>query len=198
MGLRFTRKEKTKIWRDCKKKLEASLFYLREANLSKLSDYWCIFSDKKRQESAGMSNLNQRPHGCPLVSPIQMVARSSIHTACKISTTLTVPSSCFQSSILNLCSSSNWHLVVKEALKGDVGKGGRVDQRAHAVTYLSSCFIMWVIEVASVDIEEDFDWDQDNQIADHVRDLVVGDIWLILQKSWYPQVVPKKVTNRIY
>ena len=144
MGLRFTRKEKTKIWRDCKKKLEASLFYLREANLSELSDYLCIFSDKKRQESAGMSNLNQRPHGCPLVSPIQMVARPSIHTACKISTSLTVPSSCFQSPILNLCSSSNWHLVVKEALKGDVGKGGWVDQRAHAVTYLSSCFIVWV------------------------------------------------------
>ena len=106
------------------KKLEAGLFYLSEANLSELRNYWCIFSDKKRQESAGMSNLNQRPHGCPLVSPIQMVARSSIHTACKISTTLTVPSSCFQSSILNLCDGYNWHLVVKEALKGDVGKGG--------------------------------------------------------------------------
>ena len=163
------------------KNLEAGLFYLSEANLSELSNYWCIFSDKKRQESAGMSNLNQRPHGCPLVSPIQMVARSTIQTACKISTTLTVPSSWSQSSILNLCSSSNWHLVVKEALKGDVGKGGRVDQRAHAVTYLSSCIIVWVIEVAIVDIEEDFDWDQDNQIADHVRDLVVGDIW----NSWY-------------
>ena len=124
------------------KNLEAGLFYLSEANLSELRNYWCIFSDKKRQESAGMSNLNQRPHGCPLVSPIQIVARSSIHTACKISTTLTVPSSCFQSSILSLCSSSNWHLVVKEALKGDVGKGGRVDQRAHTVTYLSSCIIV--------------------------------------------------------
>ena len=141
MGLRFTRKEKTKIWRDCKKKLEASLF-LSEANLSELSNYLCIFSDKKRQESAGMSNLNQRPHGCPLVSPIQMVARSTTHTVGKISTTLTVPSSCSQYFILNLCSSSNWHLVVKEALKGDVGKGGRVDQRAHTVTYLSSSIIV--------------------------------------------------------
>ena len=50
------------------KNLEAGLFYLSEANLSELSNYWCIFSDKKRQESAGMSNLNQRP----LVSPIEI------------------------------------------------------------------------------------------------------------------------------
>ena len=96
-----------------------------------------IRKDKSQQECQTWT----RDH---MVSPIQMVARSSIHTACKISTTLTVPSSCFQSSILNLCSSSNWHLVVKEALKGDVGKGGRVDQRAHAVTYLSISIIVWV------------------------------------------------------
>ena len=142
-GAEIHEKRKDQDMARLQKKLEASLFYLREANLSKLSDYWCIFSDKKRQESAGMSNLNQRPHGCPLVSPIQMVARSTIHTVGKISTTLTVPSSCSQYFILNLCSSSNWHLVVKEALKGDVGKGGWVDQRAHAVTYLSSCIIVW-------------------------------------------------------
>ena len=143
MGLtwRFTRKAKTKRWHNCKKNLKPA-FFLSEANLSELSNYLCIFSDKKRQESAGMSNCNQRPHGCPLVSPIQMVARSTTHTVGKISTTLTVPSSCSQYFILNLCSSSNWHLVVKEALKGDVGKGGRVDQRAHAVTYLSISIIV--------------------------------------------------------